>query len=102
MKNVMEKYTLENAKSLLGKQLQFKLPDAEEVWEAKVITVKESPIHGDEWEAFSMVIETEQVQFHPNDHYLFELLHESIGKPRLSCSPKSLSSAEFVYSRRRE
>ena len=98
----MEKYTLANVKSLLGKELKFKLPDTQEIWAATVITVKESPIHGDEWEAFSMVIETEQVKFHPNDHYYFELQHEVIGNPLLSCSPKSLSSVEFVYSRRRE
>lgn len=97
----MERYTFENAKSLLGEELQFRLPDAKDSWDATVITVDPSPIHGDEWEAFSMVIETDQVRFHPNDHYRFELQHEVIGKPQLSCSPKSPNTVEFVFSRKK-
>ncbi|MEJ2043076.1 MAG: hypothetical protein P8X74_08770 [Reinekea sp.] len=97
----MDKFNLSTLNGMVGETVSVVDSDnPKEKFEAKVEKIRESPMNGDEWEAFAVMMkvdENECVLKQGNYH----LSHEKFGDVELFCSPNDASTMEFVISKKK-
>jgi hypothetical protein len=96
----MEKFNLSTLSNMVGEAVTVVDPDISATFEAKVDIIRESPMNGDEWEAFAVVmsVQPDACELRQGN---YKLSHEKFGDIELFCSPNSASEMEFVISRKK-